>query len=158
MSPPTPLLLLKTRSTPHDAYSTRFTPPPYAPTFVPVLEHRHNTQNLSLARTHLLNSTYGGLIFTSQRAVEGFAYILQQSQSQETVRSTARYLSHLTIPNTNTISSSSPNPPLHPPLRRRPCHLQDPNHPPRCPPPQLRSPGPGSGEWREASALYNRAL
>lgn len=89
MAPPTPILLLKTPSIPYDAYSAHFSPPTFTSTFVPVLEHRYNTQNLSRVRDLLRNgitSTYGGLIFTSQRAVEGFAKVVQEEPVGSMVR------------------------------------------------------------------------
>jgi len=89
MPPSTPILLLKTRSTPHDGYSDLFTPPTYAPTFVPVLEHRYNTENLTYVRKLLqgdASKAYGGFIFTSQRAVEGFAKVVQEEPIESMVR------------------------------------------------------------------------
>jgi hypothetical protein len=84
-----PVLLLKTRSTPIDTYDEYFSNEPFAPTFVPVLEHRPNMQNLELVRSLLLdgklgrehNAKYGGIIFTSQRAVEGFAKAVDQAEA-----------------------------------------------------------------------------
>jgi uroporphyrinogen-III synthase len=97
-----PILLLKTKSSPQDGYEEFFTENNYTPTFVPVLEHRFHTQNLSKVRD-LFNSgaftdepaettqdgsnananpkKYGGLIFTSQRAVEGFAQMIEEGGS-----------------------------------------------------------------------------
>lgn len=95
MSPSIPILLLKTRSSPHDGYADFFKQD-YDPSFIPVLEHRFNTENLlqvrTLFATHAFdlgktkspngNDTppqkYGGMIFTSQRAVEGFADMISQ--------------------------------------------------------------------------------
>jgi hypothetical protein len=79
-----PVLLLKTRSTPHDSYDEYFSNEPFTPTFVPVLEHSPNLQNLDSIRSLLQggkfgrddNAKYGGMIFTSQRAVEGFAKVV----------------------------------------------------------------------------------
>lgn len=96
-----PILLLKTKSSPQDGYEEFFTENNYTPTFVPVLEHRFHTQNLSKVRdlfnsgaftaepsatTHGFNTNpnpkkYGGLIFTSQRAVEGFAQMIEEGGS-----------------------------------------------------------------------------
>jgi uroporphyrinogen-III synthase len=94
-----PILLLKTKSTPTDAYEDLFTSPPstetstksavqddvpnFAPQFVPVLQHRFLDAGLDRLRAPLLrqqissqpDAEYGGLIFTSQRAVEAFAKI-----------------------------------------------------------------------------------
>jgi uroporphyrinogen-III synthase len=85
-----PIILLKTKSTPTDGYEEYFrsaqTPDGagFEPVFVPVLEHRYNRENLGevvrLVRDGCFAgkegegpNRYGGLIFTSQRAVEGFA-------------------------------------------------------------------------------------
>ncbi|KAE8319965.1 tetrapyrrole biosynthesis, uroporphyrinogen III synthase [Aspergillus transmontanensis] len=80
----TPILLLKTKSSPTDSYEEYFSAHSYTPTFIPVLEHNFHTPNLTtvkqLFQSGALNPgpgrKYGGLIFTSQRAVEGFATIL----------------------------------------------------------------------------------
>ncbi len=79
-----PILLLKTKSIPNDGYEEHFSSPNslFAPVFVPVLEHKPNITNLERVRTLLqegeLNRRYGGMIFTSQRAVEGFAQVVQE--------------------------------------------------------------------------------
>lgn len=103
---PPPILLLKTRSSPNDGYDEFFTANNYTPTFVPVLEHRFNDKNLahvrSLFTTGAFNASdnsnaktpspkYGGMIFTSQRAVEGFANMI--SQHGRTSNSTPNYTS-----------------------------------------------------------------
>ncbi|OAK94786.1 tetrapyrrole biosynthesis, uroporphyrinogen III synthase [Phaeosphaeriaceae sp. SRC1lsM3a] len=85
-----PLLLLKTKSAPKDAYEELFTTldnARYDPVFVPVLEHRFKRDTLGNVRKHITDrgfvpeskqglATYGALIFTSQRAVEAFAEIV----------------------------------------------------------------------------------
>ncbi|KAJ5777670.1 Tetrapyrrole biosynthesis uroporphyrinogen III synthase [Penicillium odoratum] len=90
--PSTPILLLKTRSSPHDGYDDFLSAQGYNPSFIPVLEHRFNTKNLAQVRDLFAsgafepNATnkdetekkYGGMIFTSQRAVEGFAKMIEQ--------------------------------------------------------------------------------
>jgi hypothetical protein len=93
-----PILLLKTKSSPQDGYEEFFTENNYTPTFVPVLEHRFHAQNLSKVRdlfnsgafgpnaqngdtSSNPNNKYGGLIFTSQRAVEGFAQMIEEGGS-----------------------------------------------------------------------------
>ena len=86
-SPPgIPVLLLKTRSHPTDAYQTYFTKTTTAfnPIFVPVLQHSFNTAALNYLLTLLpnLSSQYSGLIFTSQRAVEAFASLIHSSDAQ----------------------------------------------------------------------------
>jgi uroporphyrinogen-III synthase len=89
-----PVLLLKTRSLPHDAYEEYFSPTPeegvggpvFAPQFVPVLEHRPNSQNLdSLAqslKSGTLGAGHGGMIFTSQRAVEAWADVVKRVERE----------------------------------------------------------------------------
>lgn len=87
-----PILLLKTKSTPHDNYEEYFTQSShlhYDPHFVPVLEHIYRNDSLQVVRDLFLSGSlggeegnskrkYGGLIFTSQRAVEGFARMLEE--------------------------------------------------------------------------------
>lgn len=91
-----PILLLKTRSIPTDAYQDLFSSPTtvagdgkntsdpcFSPQFVPVLQHRFLDAGLDTLRSLLLHrqisrrpeTEYGGLIFTSQRAVEAFAKV-----------------------------------------------------------------------------------
>ncbi|KAJ5621711.1 Tetrapyrrole biosynthesis uroporphyrinogen III synthase [Penicillium herquei] len=94
MPPKTPILLLKTRSSPNDSYDDFFSTN-YTPSFIPVLEHRFNKTNLSHVRNLFVSGAftksngntnpgnqdtqkYGGMIFTSQRAVEGFANMIEQ--------------------------------------------------------------------------------
>lgn len=80
-----PVLLLKTRSQPHDNYEDFFAATPsqadsavsFQPVFIPVLEHKRDQDALSslgaLLKSGELKERYGGMIFTSQRAVEGWA-------------------------------------------------------------------------------------
>ena len=95
-----PVLLLKTRSQPHDAYEEFFSRSPatssnygtraeestplFLPEFVPVLEHKPNSRNLSelqgLLKSGKLAERYGGMIFTSQRAVEAWADVVRRVQ------------------------------------------------------------------------------
>lgn len=94
MPPQIPILLLKTRSAPEDGYADFFSAHGYTPTFVPVLEHRVHEPNLGKVRALLAarafsdvtrnipirgseRRKFGGLIFTSQRAVEAFAGVLE---------------------------------------------------------------------------------
>lgn len=87
----TPVLLTKTKSTPADSYEEYFSNEPFTCTFVPVLEHRSNPQNLNHIRSLLLerrlgrgrNAAYGGMIFTSQRAVEGFAKVVGEIEKAD---------------------------------------------------------------------------
>ena len=85
-----PVLLLKTISTPTDAYEDIFSTPRdsfnFEPTFVPVLQHRFKDDGMQQFEKSLrerriskgLDSAYGGLIFTSQRAVEAFAKLVDE--------------------------------------------------------------------------------
>ncbi|KAI1338094.1 tetrapyrrole biosynthesis, uroporphyrinogen III synthase [Xylariaceae sp. FL0016] len=90
-----PVLLLKTKSTPVDAYDDLFAAPRdglhFKPTFVPVLQHRFeqdgmmNLQNL-LKEKEIHdgpNNAFGGMIFTSQRAVEAFAKLVEDGKGEE---------------------------------------------------------------------------
>ncbi|KAL2420029.1 hypothetical protein ABEF95_001818 [Exophiala dermatitidis] len=100
-----PVLLLKTRSQPHDAYEEYFSTTPasarnpaqqegeantttspfvsysFVPQFVPVLEHRPHVENLAVLKealeTETLSQRYGGMIFTSQRAVEAWTEVVK---------------------------------------------------------------------------------
>ncbi|KAG7120701.1 Uroporphyrinogen-III synthase like protein [Verticillium longisporum] len=89
-----PILLLKTRSSPGDSYedllgSTNEDGWSFEPTFVPVLQHTLIQEGLDEVRTLLQNrgirsdegASYGGLIFTSQRAVEAFIGLVEQGKS-----------------------------------------------------------------------------
>lgn len=101
MPPQTPILLLKTKSSPHDGYEDYFSTNGYTPSFIPVLEHRFHTENLASVRelfasgafntdtttttpdngskeASVCKKKYGGMIFTSQRAVEAFAEMIEQ--------------------------------------------------------------------------------
>ncbi|KAL1865242.1 hypothetical protein Plec18167_009510 [Paecilomyces lecythidis] len=81
-----PIFLLKTKSIPHDGYEEYFSSRGYHPTFVPVLEHRFHDENLKIVKDLFTSGQldegsgrkYGGLIFTSQRAVEGFARVVEE--------------------------------------------------------------------------------
>ena len=91
---PIPVLLLKTKSTPNDNYEEYFSRDGhFAPQFVPVLEHTFHAANLQKLRRLLSDAShgsddgtylrdgetrYGGLIFTSQRAVEAFARVVTE--------------------------------------------------------------------------------
>ncbi|KAM0322407.1 hypothetical protein ACHAQA_009474 [Verticillium albo-atrum] len=91
-----PILLLKTRSSPGDSYEDLFTTPnsdnhEFEPTFVPVLQHTLDDEGLDVVRALLqdrgINSgetaSYGGLIFTSQRAVEAFTGLVEAGKGSE---------------------------------------------------------------------------
>jgi len=88
-----PILLLKTKSTPNDGYAEYFSQADggFEPTFVPVLEHRFLEEGTRGVRTALREKAftrssnevgYGGLIFTSQRAVEAFAKLVEEGNGQ----------------------------------------------------------------------------
>ncbi|EXJ60114.1 hypothetical protein A1O7_04266 [Cladophialophora yegresii CBS 114405] len=93
-----PVLLLKTRSQPHDAYEEYFSgfrdgggrgelsTLVFRPEFVPVLEHRPNSENLAglvkLLSEGRLSEQYGGMIFTSQRAVEAWADVVKRVETE----------------------------------------------------------------------------
>lgn len=85
-----PVLLLKTKSVPNDTYEELFSTPrdglDFDPIFVPVLQHQFLQDGMNSFRDLLRNgkisnkegAEYGGLIFTSQRAVEGFAKLVEE--------------------------------------------------------------------------------
>ncbi|EGD93439.1 uroporphyrinogen-III synthase [Trichophyton tonsurans CBS 112818] len=77
-----PIYFLKTNPTPHDGYEEYFSPSKgFKPCFIPVLEHKFNHNNLQKVKDLILSGAvakqYGGIIFTSQRAVEGFSRMVQ---------------------------------------------------------------------------------
>ncbi|KAI5204606.1 hypothetical protein AUEXF2481DRAFT_25612 [Aureobasidium subglaciale EXF-2481] len=89
-TPDVPVLLLKTKSIPADGYQEIFAGwNNYLPTFLPVLEHRFREDALTWLKDVTsgggfgFNETveapdrYGGIIFTSQRAVEAFTSIVE---------------------------------------------------------------------------------
>ncbi|PBP26074.1 uroporphyrinogen-III synthase HemD [Diplocarpon rosae] len=87
-----PILLLKTKSTPIDGYEERFSGArdglQFDPTFVPVLDHRFLDEGLNIVKGLVRDrqigkekdKKYGGLIFTSQRAVEAFARLVEEGK------------------------------------------------------------------------------
>jgi uroporphyrinogen-III synthase len=91
-----PILLLKTKSAPTDTYEELFSTlddQRYAPVFVPVLEHRFKRDALDEVRKHIISrgfvqkmhqglATYSAFIFTSQRAVEAFAEIVEELRKE----------------------------------------------------------------------------
>lgn len=93
-----PLLLLKTQSQ-NDGYQEYFGESGRCiPVFVPVLEHRFNLESLALLASQIRDGAfskqseagdrdqrsviYEGLVFTSQRAVEAFASVVQNLKEQ----------------------------------------------------------------------------
>lgn len=93
--PPIPIFLLKTKSTPNDGYEEQFSSAKegeliFDPTFVPVLEHQLLEDGMSIVRTLLEKKQigrgegcrYGGMTFTSQRAVEAFALLVSEGNNQ----------------------------------------------------------------------------
>lgn len=87
-----PIFLLKTKSLPQDGYEEYFLEAREGlvsaePVFVPVLEHRFDEGNLALVRELLEQKQfgaqkYGGLIFTSQRAVEAFGRLVNERKGE----------------------------------------------------------------------------
>lgn len=88
-----PVLLLKTKSTPNDGYEEFFSAVKanaynFKPIFVPVLEHKFLEEGLDIVKNALQEkkigkahtSKYGGMIFTSQRAVEAFAKLVDEGK------------------------------------------------------------------------------
>ncbi|KAK1981870.1 uroporphyrinogen-III synthase HemD, partial [Colletotrichum cereale] len=87
-----PVLLLKTRSTPGDAYEDVFSRKgngrDFEPTFVPVLHHSFQEQGMATVRDVLhrrgvntgTDASFGGLVFTSQRAVEAFSSLVAEKK------------------------------------------------------------------------------
>ncbi|KAF5677242.1 uroporphyrinogen-iii synthase [Fusarium heterosporum] len=96
-----PVLLLKTRSSPGDSYEDLFSESSingteFAPEFVPVLLHQFHDEGLKEVATLLRerrignqeHHKYGGLIFTSQRAVEAFVKLVEDEKSGDANNST----------------------------------------------------------------------
>ncbi|WEW60635.1 uroporphyrinogen-III synthase [Emydomyces testavorans] len=100
-----PVLLLKTKSTPHDGYEEYFLSPArtytYEPIFIPVLEHKFDEENLRKVRDLFLSGAlkrkYGGLVFTSQRAVEGFSRMIVEEVGQALSSEASRHLALYTV-------------------------------------------------------------
>ncbi|KAK6335351.1 hypothetical protein TWF696_002131 [Orbilia brochopaga] len=84
----TPVLLLKTKSSPTDPYDVLFSSTgTYEPIFIPVLQHRFNNahvvKNFILDRAvgaadDISQGRFGGLIITSQRTVEALGAVLEE--------------------------------------------------------------------------------
>ncbi|KAJ6258916.1 Uroporphyrinogen-III synthase [Drechslerella dactyloides] len=84
----TPVLLLKTKSSPTDPYDVLFTSTgTFEPIFIPVLQHRH--VNTDVVRAFILDHAIGaaddtsqgrfsGLVITSQRTVEALGALLEE--------------------------------------------------------------------------------
>ena len=93
-APTVPVLFLKTKSTPNDSYEELFSSTEltqrFAPQFVPVLSHAFQEDGLNKLGSLLQegqiskhdNCIYGGLIFTSQRAVEAFTHVVKHAQGK----------------------------------------------------------------------------
>ncbi|RGP66535.1 uroporphyrinogen-iii synthase [Fusarium sporotrichioides] len=92
-----PILLLKTRSSPGDSYEDLFSETSangtgFAPQFVPVLLHQFHGEGMkevaALLRERRIGNQehheYGGLIFTSQRAVEAFMKLVEDVKVAKT--------------------------------------------------------------------------
>jgi uroporphyrinogen-III synthase len=96
---PVPVLLLKTKSSPADAYEELFSKTfsngdsssslSFEPTFVPVLQHQFDDAGVDKLRTLIRQKRigtnpdceFGGIIFTSQRAVEAFAHVVREDEA-----------------------------------------------------------------------------
>lgn len=105
------VVLLKTKSTPADNYEDYFRSLTtynytYTPTFIPVLEHRFRESALHQVRTAITSrafstsksttAPYGGLIFTSQRAVEAFTHVIEALRADPSlIDLTTVFTSHL---------------------------------------------------------------
>ena len=104
MSSSQPVVLLKTQSGPKDAYLELFSKPHpssssdavsrhFSPSFVPVLRHHFRDAELSKIRSLLRerqissakDAAFGGMIFTSQRAVEAFASLVEEGKDGKTI-------------------------------------------------------------------------
>ncbi|KAH7245905.1 tetrapyrrole biosynthesis, uroporphyrinogen III synthase [Fusarium tricinctum] len=96
-----PILLLKTRSSPGDSYEDLFSESDanglgFAPEFVPVLLHQFHDEGMkevaALLRERRIGNKehhkYGGLIFTSQRAVEAFVKLVEDGKADDATSST----------------------------------------------------------------------
>ncbi|KAM0551965.1 hypothetical protein ACHAPJ_008073 [Fusarium lateritium] len=92
-----PILLLKTKSSPGDSYEDLFSESNtnvtgFAPQFVPVLLHQFHDDGMkevaALLRERKIGNEahheYGGLIFTSQRAVEAFVKLVEDGKADTT--------------------------------------------------------------------------
>ena len=103
----TPIFLLKTKSTPNDSYEEQFCATnnglQFKPVFVPVLEHQFLEPGLDVVRELLQSkqigryaeNKYGGIIFTSQRAVEAFAKLVEEGKGTQVILTPS--LQHLTL-------------------------------------------------------------
>lgn len=109
--PRAPILLLKTKSTPHDGYEELFAAGErFDPEFVPVLEHHFNEEALNKIEDLITSgafrsqqspsdgAAYGGLIFTSQRAVEAFTTITDRIRTKHSIEPTLEHLLPRSIP------------------------------------------------------------
>lgn len=125
---PIPVLLLKTKSSPSDAYEDLFSSPSHTtlfePTFVPVLQHKFEEKGVdrlrNLLRQKRIGSSsdceFGGLIFTSQRAVEAFAHVVREDETSKDDPAWP-HLQHIPIysvgpATTRALSAVSQHPPL----------------------------------------------
>ncbi len=102
-----PIILLKTKSTPKDGYEEKFSTVEgllFEPIFVPVLEHKFLDEGLNIVGELLQSrkigkrdgAKYGGMIFTSQRAVEAFARLVEEGKGV-LLNQLLRYLSSCSI-------------------------------------------------------------
>lgn len=181
---PPPILLLKTKSSPNDAYDDYFSATKYAPIFVPVLEHRFHSSNLTNVRElfasgafnpvtddadtqKLRNESdggggpskrYGGMIFTSQRAVEGFAKMIEEDGRTFTQHTTPHHAKGREGKEAKLTRYSSPIYPLDPPLHCRSSNSTNPLLATQPVPPRQYNPRRGNRYGREPGLYDARSL
>lgn len=176
-----PIILLKTKSTPHDNYSDYFHQPTsdYNPTFIPVLSHNFHTERLRSIRALFTSGAllppqsqdkdkhharkYGGLIFTSQRAVEGFGRVL--AELDDGMFSLPHHHHHKQIlthiyKQTRPLSKANNSFLLHKPpnLHRRARNPPLPDHHREQLPTAREHPRRGYREWRGISEVHSPTL
>jgi phage tail sheath gpL-like len=113
-----PVLLLKTASTPSDSYEELFNSSTghdgrqFDPNFLPVMQHKFEDAGMSklrdLLRRRRINPAgdFGGLIFTSQRAVEAFAQAVAEERNNQSL--SPFHLMRLSCPNRRSSANSIP--------------------------------------------------
>ena len=93
----------------------------FTPQFVPVLEHQRNEASCArledLLRTDQLAEQYGGMIFTSQRAVEAFGDAVRKADGEVAARRQAQ--SGSAVPQASTMDESSSHPQTTTPSNQR---------------------------------------
>lgn len=172
-----PVLLLKTRSTPGDSYEDTLSAAALhdgrslSPRFIPVLRHRFHEDGLDTVKKLLRNrqisrdadASYGGIIFTSQRAVEAFAHVCG-GEGKGTKAIPRAYTFYIIPCFTNNGSANKKRhrrrqlaaPPRRTNLQRRPSHEQGPQR--RIADPSTANIRRAHGQRRGPRQLYARAL